>query len=174
MGRTRITAHRRGACRYCHGIEHHYQWKTPREFSEAVELHMLKGEAYAANHPAPEMEGGYGYRIIDKPDPDCPECAGLGISYTILADTDDMTDAEKLVFEGVKETKDGIQYVMSDRLAALLALGKHLSMSEKSREEVTDRFVEAIRELTRGKAGAMPVREVTVYDDEDDDDEVEP
>lgn len=62
VDRTRITGHRIGACRYCHGIEHRYQWRTPREFSEAVEQHMLKGEAYQANHPAPEMEGGYGYR----------------------------------------------------------------------------------------------------------------
>jgi phage terminase small subunit len=48
---SKLTGHHIGACRYCYGVDHHYQWRTPREFSEAVELHMLKGEAYAANHP---------------------------------------------------------------------------------------------------------------------------
>lgn len=53
----KITSHHIGACRYCWGIDHHFQWRTPREFSEAVELHMLKGEAYCANHPPPGARG---------------------------------------------------------------------------------------------------------------------
>ncbi len=181
VDRTRLTAHRRGACRYCHGVEHRYQWKTPREFSEAVELHMLKGEAYAANHPAPEMEGGYGYKITNPPKPDCPECAGLGISYTVFADTDAMTDAEKIVFEGVKETKDGIQYVMSDRLQALLAIAKHLGLADKARDGAIDGFSRALQEIAQ-RASSMPIRGslqprsrvINAPQDDEDDENVDP
>lgn len=156
VDRTKLTAHKRGACRYCHGIEHHYQWKTPREFSEAVELHMLKGEAYAANHPPPEQEGGYGYKITNKPDPDCPECAGLGVGYTVLADTDTMTEAEKAVFEGVKETRDGIQYLLADRGKAIENLGRHLGLADKARDQGISEVAAAIAQIN-ARGSAMPI-----------------
>jgi hypothetical protein len=157
VDRTKLTAHRRGCCRYCWGIEHHYQWKTPREFSEAVELHILKGEAYCANHSPPEMEGGYGYLITRKPNLDCPECAGLGIGYTVFADTDTMSDAERIVFEGVKETRDGIQYVMADRSKALETLGKHLGMF-KDKLEVTVKDGQPIQTETTTRVIIVPAK----------------
>ena len=33
-----LIQHRRGPCRYCNGVGHAYQWKTPREFKQAVGL----------------------------------------------------------------------------------------------------------------------------------------
>lgn len=29
-----LIQHRIGACRFCHGVEHQFQWRTPREFEE--------------------------------------------------------------------------------------------------------------------------------------------
>lgn len=86
-----------------------------------------------------------------------------------------MTEAEKMVFEGVKETRYGIQYVMSDRLSALLAIGKHLGLSEKSKEESVDRFGQMLREISE-RGSSMPIRSAPVipaYDD-DENDEVDP
>lgn len=147
VDRTRLTGHRTGACRYCYGDQHRYQWRTPREFSEAVEMHMLKGDAYAANHPAPEMEGGYGYKLTAKPNPDCPECDGRGISYTDFADVDTMTDAERTVFEGVRLTRDGMQYVLADRTKALEALGRHLGLADKAANETAKQGAEALAKV---------------------------
>ena len=169
MDRTRLTGHRIGACRYCYGIEHHYQWRTPREFSEAVELHMLKGEAYASNHPPPEMEGGYGYKLTAKPNPDCPECDGRGISYTDFADVDTMTEAERTVFEGVKLTRDGMQYVLADRTKALEALGKHLGLSDKARDQGISEVAAAIAQINaRGSAMPISLRPERADEDEED------
>jgi len=172
VDRTRLTGHRIGACRYCYGIEHHYQWRTPREFSEDVELHMLKGEAYASNHPPPEMEGGYGYKLTAKPNPNCPECDGRGISYTDFADVDTMTEAERTVFEGVRLTRDGMQYVLADRAKALDALGKHLGLSDKRADEGINAFAQALRDIAQ-RGSSMPIA-TRVPADDDDDDEVDP
>jgi hypothetical protein len=127
-----LTSYHIGSCRYCHGRDNAYQWKTPREFSQAIEMHMLKGEAYASNHPPPEHEGGYGYRKTAKPNPICPECDGLGEPYAVFADTRNLSPEAALLFEGVKETRDGIQFIMASKQAAFDILAKHYGlMTEK-------------------------------------------
>lgn len=121
-----------GSCRYCWGYDNAYQWTTPREYSQAVEIHMLKGEAYCANHPEPEQEGGSGYNKTRRPNPTCPECNGLGIPYTVFTDTRDLSPEDALLFEGFKETRDGIQFVMASKQAAFDILAKHYGlMTEK-------------------------------------------
>ena len=172
VDRNELTQYRRGACRYCHGIEHHFQWKTPREFTEAVELHKLKGEAAAANHLPPKMEGGYGYKITADPNPDCPECAGLGIGYTVFADTTKLSPGARILFGGVKETKNGLQVVMPGRLAALIAIGKHLGMFPE-RHEHTGKSGKPIE--TRVRVVIVPAKIPAVVEIDDmDDDEVDP
>jgi phage terminase small subunit len=144
---TRLTALHIGACRYCWGIEHHCQWRTPREFSEAVELHMLKGEAYCANHPPPEQEGGYGYRQTRRPNPDCPECDGLGRPYVVFADTRDMDPAERELFLGVKQTQHGIEYRLSDKAHALDLLAQRTGVFAKRDENFANALSQAIAEI---------------------------
>lgn len=86
-----LIQHRIGASRFCHGVEHQFQWKTPREFEEAhitvcFDLWPGKGEdattqralALARDITDPRLPsdaGGYGYRITADPGPECPECA---------------------------------------------------------------------------------------------------
>jgi phage terminase small subunit len=158
VDRTAITAYRIGACRYCWGIEHHYQWKTPREYSEAIEQHILKGEAYQANHPAPEQEGGYGYNITRAPYPGCPECNGLGTPYTRFLDTDLMTPEQRVIFNGVKKTTTGLQYMLADRIKALEALGKHFGLSGKKRDEATSSLSQALADIA-SRGSTMPIAE---------------
>jgi phage terminase small subunit len=170
--RNALTQHRIGACRYCWGTEHHFQWKTPREFSEAVEQHMLKGEAYQANHPAPEMEGGYGYRVTNDPNAHCPECAGLGTSYTVLTDTTKLSTQDRLIFDGVKETRDGIHILMPDRAKALELMGKHLGLF-KERIEHTGKDGGPVQTETTTRIVVVPAKVpvepiVTPLDDNED------
>lgn len=152
----KITSHHIGACRYCWGIDHHFQWRTPREFSEAVELHMLKGEAYCANHPPPEMEGGYGYRKTAKPHPDCPECDGLGITYTVFADTRDIPEDALVLFEGVKETRNGIEIQMASKQAAFDVLAKAKGLAV-NKHELTGKDGKPIQHDVKVKAKVVLV-----------------
>jgi hypothetical protein len=78
------------------------------------------------------MQGGFGYRRSARPNPDCPECDGHGIGYTWFADTTRLSPTATVLFEGVKETRDGLQIRMPDRTKALILLGKHLGLFDKT------------------------------------------
>ena len=123
-----------GACRYCHGDSHQYQWRTPREFSDAVEAYMAKGELYHAVHSEPNNEGGYGYRKTARPHPGCIECDGLGVPYTQYTDTRDLSADEALLFEGFKETRDGLQITLASKQAAFETLAKHYGILKEKIE----------------------------------------
>jgi hypothetical protein len=158
--RNALVSYRIGACRYCHGIEHRHQWRTHREFADAMEAYMLKGEAYHANHTPPDDEGGYGYRFYRDPNPDCPECEGDGIGRVVIADTSKLPPDALILFEGIKETKDGIEVKMPDRMKALELLGKHLGLADKSRDESANALAEAIRQIS-ARGSSMPISTAT-------------
>jgi hypothetical protein len=98
-----LTAHHIGPCRYCWGIDHEYQWKTPREFRDACIA------AEANGRPAPSDAGGFGYRIDGRPNQACPECCGLGCSHVVYADTRNLPPDAAILFEGVEQTRDGLR-----------------------------------------------------------------
>lgn len=160
---SKLTGHHIGACRYCWGIDHHYQWRTSREYSEAVELHMLKGEAYCANHPEPEQEGGYGYRKTERPNPACPECEGLGQPYVVFADTRDMEPAERELFLGVKQTQHGIEYKMADKAHALDQLAQRTGVFAKRDEDFANALVSAVHEIQQ-RTSRAPINRTTPTD----------
>lgn len=153
----KLTGHHIGACRYCWGIEHRYQWRTYREYTEAVELHMLKGEAYCANHPEPDAEGGMGYRKTARPNPDCPECEGLGAPYVIFADTRDMEPAERELFLGVKQTQHGIEYKMADKAHALDQLAQRTGVFKQRDENMAGALARAITDIQE-RTSRAPIR----------------
>lgn len=109
-----------GACRHCHGIDHFYQWKHEREYQEAV----TKAEKDGAEYP--DMSGGFGYVRTLPPDPECPECGGEGLSRLIPQDTRKLSPGAKLLFQGVKHTKDGPTIIFADKLKALESVAKIL------------------------------------------------
>lgn len=167
--RRELTTYRRGACRYCHGLDHRYQWRTHREYADAMEAYMLKGEAYHANHTPPDNEGGDGYRFKRPPHPDCPECEGDGIGRTFFADLDSLSPEAAVTFEGVQETKDGLKYVMADRTKALEILGKHLGLADKARDAGIDALARGLADIA-SRGSAMPIRSM----DDEEDVEVDP
>lgn len=132
--RHELTQHRIGSCRYCWSIGHRYHWRTHREFADAMEVYMGKGELHHAIYAPPDDEGGYGYRKLRDPNPDCPECEGLGISFTTFADTSKLSPEARAIFGGVKETKDGISFILPDRAKALELIGKNLGMFVEKHE----------------------------------------
>jgi hypothetical protein len=56
-----LTALFRGACRYCHGINHNYHWRTAREYAEGIRKHLCAPDAVKVHALKPSDDGGYGY-----------------------------------------------------------------------------------------------------------------
>lgn len=92
------------ACRHCHGVDHRYQWRTPLEYQDACDA------ARASKKPPPLPPlGGFGYAATATPHPRCPHCDGLGERDVELTPTENLGRAERLVFEGAKMGKHGIE-----------------------------------------------------------------
>lgn len=124
-----LVRHHVGACRYCWGAGHEYQWKTPREWREACQ------EAMMHNRPAPSDVGGYGYKITEKARHDCPECAGLGVPYVWHADTRDLSPAAQVLFEGVRQTKHGMEFRIASKKEAFDLLARHKGLMVEARDK---------------------------------------
>ncbi|NOD91432.1 terminase small subunit [Ruegeria sp. HKCCD4884] len=163
-----LTQHIIAPCRYCYGIDHQYQWKTEREFLERKaevifsKFHDDKERDAAmagqiVDPRIPDDAGGYGYRLTDPPNPACPECSGMGMEITRMADTRKLSPAARLLFDGVKETKQGVEIKMQDRTKALENIAKHYGMfaGKVDAEEVSplDRLVQRMM----GAGNAVPV-----------------
>ena len=118
-----IIQHIRGACRYCHGTDHAYRWRDRREFRTA------HAPAKANNEPdelLPSEEGGFGYNALSEPDPDCPRCDGIGGSMVVVHDTNSPLAAP--LYDGLKKTRDGVEFHLADRAKALEMVARHLGM----------------------------------------------
>jgi phage terminase small subunit len=139
-----LVTHKRVACRYCRGQGHAFQWKTEREFDEALReavwtLYGSDTEEHATrraialeradDHPSlPTDAGGFGYNATRAPNPECPECDGLGLSRVIVADLDSVSPGARALFDGLKVTRHGVEVRLRSRDEALLNLARHLGM----------------------------------------------
>lgn len=112
-------------CRYCHGATHLYQW-TEAEYLAAVDMAIAKGK------PAPDGSGGFGYDINAEPNPECPECSGLGINHLHINDTRRLKGAARRLYAGAQRTKDGIKILTRNQDAALENIAKYLKMFDPS------------------------------------------
>jgi phage terminase small subunit len=151
----------RRACRYCHGADHQFQWKTEREYRDAVDA-FLK-EITGGDHKAlialgeqidagtripgvPDDEGGYGYDATAAPSPDCPECFGEGLTTVQLSDSREALSHP--LYEGVKQTKDGIEVKIADRAKALEQVARHLSFfKDEVKLNASAELLEAARKI---------------------------
>lgn len=140
-----ITSLVRGACRYCKGMNHDYQWRTSREYAEAVRKYDTLPPSAQAGELEPIDIGGYGYRATLPPHPDCPECDGFGIARAHFAGTSTIPEASRPLFAGIKETQHGIEVKMHDQMAALDALAKHIGFFSKD----NSRMIEPSDALTK-------------------------
>jgi phage terminase small subunit len=148
-----------GACRYCFGIAHAYQWRTPREFKASIS--EARAECAPDNSEETQIhpEGGYGYDLNLPPNPHCPECAGIGIPIVVLKDTRLLTDAERAVFAGISKTRLGTHYRFNNQLRALKELAKRLGFYGRAASRETNVIGRLIREMQdRGEIQRMPLR----------------
>lgn len=101
-----------GCCRHCHGEDHGYQWRED-DYLKAIDEASLSGKRL------PDIGGGFGFDHTAAPHPDCPRCGGEGVPRDVVQPTEHLSPAARLLFNGVKRTKDGLQILTLDRMKAL-------------------------------------------------------
>ncbi|WP_135507507.1 terminase small subunit [Roseovarius aestuariivivens] len=157
----------RRCCRYCWGVDHEYQWRTAREFREAFDREVTKqfgaddldklieigrkGDAGERIPGLPTDAGGYAFDPTTDPNPDCPECAGEGIAHVVVSDTRESLSHP--LYEGVKQTKDGIEVKIADRAKALEQVARHLQMFK---DEVQVSASDELRAAARAISAVAP------------------
>ncbi|HAV1958288.1 TPA: terminase small subunit [Enterobacter hormaechei subsp. steigerwaltii] len=120
-----LSQYRRGACRYCWGFGHHYQWRDAVEFEE--ETAKAEGREGAR---LPQDTGGYGYDHTREPNPGCPRCNGDGIGQPYFADTRKLSPVAALAYSGVKLGKNGVEITAISRERMFEAVMKRLGLAD--------------------------------------------
>lgn len=120
-----LSQYRRGACRYCWGFGHHYQWRDAVEFDE--ETAKVEGREGARQ---PEDTGGYGYDHNKEPNPKCPRCNGDGIGQPYFPDTRKLPAVSRLAYSGVKVGKNGVEITAISRERMFEAVMKRLGLAD--------------------------------------------
>lgn len=141
---------RRGACRYCHGLDHAYQWRTQREYFEELEAAQDRNAAAppSEREDLPLPTGGFGYDHTISPDPQCPECCGDGATTVTLADTGLLSPAARSLIAGIKHTKEGPEIKLHDQLRVLDMLAKLLGLNADPKVTATVAITGAVASLT--------------------------
>lgn len=120
---------RRTCCRYCYGFGNQYQW-TEGEYAAAVDKAVDSGK------PAPDGMGGFGFDPKASPNPDCPECGGLGFADVHIADTRKLRGDARALYAGAERTRNGIKVTLRDQDKARDNLARYLGML-KDRTEIS-------------------------------------
>lgn len=153
-----LSQYRRGACRYCWGFGHHYQWRDAVEFDEA--LAKVEGKEGAK---LPEDPGGYGYDHNREPNPDCPRCNGDGIGQPYFADTRKLPPDAALAYSGVKLGKNGVEITAISRERMYEAVMKRLGLADS---EFAQRLQQI--EIERRQLEVEKLRKELAADPDDD------
>ncbi|EBP9658745.1 terminase small subunit [Salmonella enterica] len=119
-----LSQYRRGACRYCWGFGHQYQWRDMVEFEEK------RLEALERKNREPVDVGGYGYDHTREPNPVCPRCNGDGIGQPFFADTRKLPATAALAYSGVKLGKNGVEITAISRERMFEAVMKRLGLAD--------------------------------------------
>lgn len=120
-----LSQYRRGACRYCWGFGHHYQWRDMVEYEEE----RLKAAAKEGSRE-PLDTGGYGYDHTSEPNPKCPRCNGDGIGQPYFPDTRKLPTVSRLAYSGVKVGKNGVEITAISRERMFEAVMKRLGLAD--------------------------------------------
>ncbi len=153
-----LSQYRRGACRYCWGFGHHYQWRDAVEFDEA----LAKVEGKEGVKP-PEDPGGYGYDHNREPNHDCPRCNGDGIGQPYFADTRKLPPDAALAYSGVKLGKNGVEITAISRERMYEAVMKRLGLADS---EFAQRLQQI--EIERRQLEVEKLRKELAADPDDD------
>ncbi|KHE05326.1 terminase small subunit [Citrobacter braakii] len=152
-----LSQYRRGACRYCWGFGHHYQWR------DAVEYEEERLEAVERKRREPEDVGGYGYDHTQEPNPACPRCNGDGIGQPYFADTRKLPPDAALAYSGVKLGKHGVEITAISRERMFEAVMKRLGLADS---EFAQRLQQI--EIERRQLEVEKLRKELAGDGEDD------
>jgi hypothetical protein len=154
---------RRTCCRHCYGDRFERQ-RTMAEFNKAQADYLVKrtkamkkADFDPDTYEEFDEQGGIGYDARKPPNPDCMECFGDGIGSTYFKDTRNLSPAARALYAGVKQTKDGHQMLLVDKLAAMEKLFKHLGLYKIDNQQKTDAlgdFLQAVQD----KAGRLPIK----------------
>lgn len=136
-----ISRYRYMNCRHCWGIGFAWQWRHLREYAGALADASMAQERWNAMSekdrqragPRPELptdEGGYGWRRTAEPNPECPECEGEGTQEAWFADTRKLSKKARVLFDGVKQTKNGLEFKQRDKEAARALLAKFAGLGD--------------------------------------------
>lgn len=137
-----------GACRYCHGIDHRYQF-TLDEHRNAMRAHTAAQLKLPGPRRIPFDElGGIGFDRRKKPDPNCPECNGIGVNYMPVIDRDKFTPAQRAAIDEVRVHKDGsVSLKMRDRSRAMENLQSLLNIMPGKKQDELDPAAPLERQL---------------------------
>lgn len=153
-----LSQYRRGACRYCWGFGHHYQWRDAVEFDE--EKAKVEGREGAKQ---PEDTGGYGYDHNREPNPACPRCNGDGIGRPHFPDSRFLPPTAALAYSGVKVGKNGVEITSISREKMFEAVMKRLGLADS---EFAQRLQQI--EIDRRQLEVEKLRKELAGDGEDD------
>ncbi len=153
-----LSQYRRGACRYCWGFGHHYQWRDAVEFDE--ETAKVEGREGAR---LPQDTGGYGYDHNREPNPECPRCNGDGIGQPYFPDTRKLPAVSRLAYSGVKVGKNGVEITAISRERMFEAVMKRLGLADS---EFAQRLQQI--EIERRQLEVEKLRKELAGDGEDD------
>lgn len=147
----------RTCCRYCWGKGNMYQYTK-------AEMRQRRLKAAEKRIPLDE-EGGEGFDVRRPPNPDCPECRGLGVWNLDALDLSKVSPAAAMLFDGLvfKKGREGETWVAEVRLrnrSYAARMFQRLMGYEVERKTVYAKMVdpsqlddtELIRELERLKA----------------------
>lgn len=123
-------------CRHCWGIGHEYRWKS-FEYAKACDDAANAVDpktGHPSPKPPPSCAGGFGFKRLDEPNPDCPRCEGDGIRDVHFFDMDSLGPAERKLIASVKMTRDGPEVKTRDQDAAVQSIAKYLGLLVEKRE----------------------------------------
>jgi phage terminase small subunit len=126
-----LIKYRRLCCRCCYGFNNKYQWIDEDEYALAV------ARAMDAKKEPPSLEGGVGYIVNKEPHPDCKQCAGEGYEDIYITPTNKLSSQAKLLYAGLRKSRDGVQVLMRDQDDALRNIARFLGMTNKQEVKIS-------------------------------------
>lgn len=141
-----------GACRYCHGHEHRYQFIDGAEMCTAIE------DAARMGKPVPDIEGGVGYDFHREPIATCPSCNGVGINKVRLQSSGEVSPGARRLLRGVELHPDGSlkRLHLHDQMAMRTELHKLRGLHvDRSLNLNVNANVPALKDLTPEQALAF-------------------
>lgn len=122
-----IIEHRRENCRHCHGIDFLYQWIDEEEHEKVcAEIDRSLEDGQIPNYPS--AAGGFGFDSHAEPNPGCTNCGGDGYGRVHVHDTRYLSPGARMIYDGVKQTKEGMEAKVADRLAVARLMMQHMGM----------------------------------------------